>query len=189
MVRFCVEISEAQIAKVMEKAWKIYYFCCRKRKKHNCWVMEELIKVGNYYWKKVPNRDEVLEKVYAFMKALAHQNPEEASQCVIVHSMHHFQTELHRMLLSCAGEVLSENDKQSLGPDLSLAITDPELVNEDQSQPDFSSNNFYLREKEVISVKVALKKKVTPVTLNFSINKADEVYFLKLEEPSAHYYF
>lgn len=151
--------------------------------------MEELIKVGNYYWKKVPNRDEALEKVYAFMKAMAAQDPEKASQCVIVHSMHHFRTQLHRLLLSYIGEILPEEEQKDLGDDLSLAITDPELVNEDQSQPQFTYNDFYLKEKEVICLKVALKKRITPVQLNFSIYKCDEVYFLRLEAPSVHNYF
>lgn len=151
--------------------------------------MEELIKVGNYYWKKVPNRDEALEKVYAFMKALAAQDPEEASQCVIIDSMINFRSQLHRMLLAYVGEILNEEEQKELGNDLSLNVTDPELVNEDQTQPNFSNNDFYLMESEIISIRVAIKKRITPVVLNFSIYKSDEVYFLKLEAPSIHNYF
>ncbi len=143
--------------------------------------LERIIEVGDNFGKTCPNRDQVLEKVYDFARALAERNPKEAETLVITTSMDKFRWELDQLLRPYWREMADE--EPDFTRDLSLDISDPHFVKEKDSKPEFSNNDFNLSENESLSMRVAINGEVVPVYLNFSIQKYDEVYFLKLESP------
>ena len=143
---------------------------------------EYIIDVGDNFGKKSPNRDQALEKVYDFMRALAEKRPEEAEKLVITDSLIFFRTQLDQHLRPFWKEMAFEDPE--LTRDLSLEISDPHFVKEQESCPQFSQNGFELKENEQISIKVAVHGEVIPVYLNFTIKKYDEIFFLKLEAPT-----
>lgn len=144
--------------------------------------LESIIEVGDNFGKQSPNRDQVLEKVYDFMRALSEEKPEQAERLVITDSMDYFRCQLDLLLRPFWKEMTAENPE--LTRDLSLEISDPHFVKEQDSQPWFSHHDFNLVEGELVSIKVAINGEVIPVYLNFSIKKYDEIFFLKLECPS-----
>lgn len=143
--------------------------------------LERIIEVGDNFGKILPNRDQVLEKVYDFGRALSERNPNKAEQMVITVSMDEFRWELDQLLRPFWREMA--NEEPDLTRDLSLDISDPHFIKEKDSNPEFSNNDFNLSEGEFLSMRVAIKGEVIPVYLNFSIKKYDEIYFLKLESP------
>ena len=144
--------------------------------------LEYIIDVGDNFGKQVPNRDQALEKIYDFMLALSQGKPANAKKLVITDSLETFRVQLDQLLRPFWKEILAEDPE--LSRDLSLEISDPYFVKEQDSYPQFSRNDFNLIENEQISIRVAINGEVIPVHLNFTIKKYDEIYFLKLEAPS-----
>ncbi len=143
--------------------------------------LEHILVIGDNFGKQLPNRDQVLEKIYDFMRALSEKNPDEAEKLVITHSMDEFRWHLDQLLRPYWREMANENPDPA--GDLSLAISDPHFIKEKDSRPEFSNNDFNLSENEKVSIRVAIKGEVIPVYLYFSVQKFDEIFFLKLNAP------
>lgn len=148
--------------------------------------LEYIIDVGDNFGKQLPNRDQVLEKVYDFMRALSERDVAQASSLVITSSLDEFRWQLDQLLRPFWREMANENPDPS--GDLSLEISDPHFIKEKDSKPEFSYNNFNLTEDERIAIRVGIKGEVIPVYLNFTVKKHDEIFFLKLEAPSKKFW-
>ncbi len=143
---------------------------------------ESIATVSGSFGKAPPNRDEALEKVYDFLAALAEQRPGEAEQLVLTHHFRYFRWQLDLLLRPYWQEMARE--APALTRDLAIEISDPHFLDESDTQPQFSSNGFELSVGERISMRVAIRGEAVPVCVNFRVATADELYFLRLEEPS-----
>ncbi len=143
---------------------------------------ESIATVNGSLGKAPPNRDEVLEKVYDFLSALAEQKPEEAERMVLTQHFRYFRWQLDMLLRPYWKEMAQEDPE--LTRDLAIEISDPHFMNERDTQPHFSSNDFQLGINERISMRVAIRGEAVPVYVNYKVVLADELYFLRLEEPN-----
>ena len=143
---------------------------------------ESLLAVSGSFGKAPPNRDEALETVYDFLRALAEQKPEEAEALVLAQHFRYFRWQLDLLLRPYWREMASEDP--ALERDLAIEISDPYFMKEQDTQPQFGSTGFQLAENERVSMRVAICGEAVPVYVNFSVANADELYFLRLEEPS-----
>lgn len=149
------------------------------------WCMkdwESIATVSGSFGSTCPNRDEALEKVYDFLAALADQKPEDAERLVLTQHFRYFRWQLDLLLRPYWQEMARE--APDLTRDLAIEISDPHFLNESDTQPFFSSNSFQLSVGERISMCVAICGEAVPVHVNFEVAIADELYFLRLEEPS-----
>lgn len=138
-----------------------------------------MIEVSRNYWKELPDRDKVLDKIYEFMKSLSEGNTASAKQYALVSSMEKFCASLDKHLKQYAYFNLEDDELKSLSGDLSIRITDPEKMDEVQTFPEFSGSSMTVEEGEEITLRVGLNGKATGVKLHFTICEADELFFLK----------
>ncbi|MCB0739067.1 MAG: hypothetical protein KDC92_16275, partial [Bacteroidetes bacterium] len=82
------------------------------------------------YWNHFPNRDEVLEKIYAFLKNLSENKPEEAEKLVRIGSMPKFRDSLHYYLTDYYLMQTEDSEVYNLPDDFSVAVSNPENLNE-----------------------------------------------------------
>lgn len=142
---------------------------------------ESILTVNGSFGKVPPNRDEALEKVYDFLRALSEQKPDEAERMVLTNHFRYFRWQLDLLLRPYWKEMAQEEPE--LTRDLAIEISDPHFMKEQDTNPQFSSNNFQLTEYEGISMCVGIGGEAVPVYVNFTVACADELYFLRLEEP------
>lgn len=143
---------------------------------------ESILAVSGSFGKAPPNRDEALETVYDFLRAMAEQKPEEAEALVLAQHFRYFRWQLDLLLRPYWREMASEEPR--LERDLAIEISDPYFIKEQDTQPQFTSNSFQLTEQEQLSMRVAICGEAVPVYVNFSVVEADELYFLRLEDPT-----
>lgn len=139
-----------------------------------------------FYWKKLPNRDQALELVYAFLKALSTKNTLQAEKLILVKDMQFFQRALHDSLLQYLDMVIEDDDwTEYEGKNLALEIDDPAILDEDLTMPEFSGKQFDLAKDESVSIQIGLRETVTPIRLHFAVAESDELYYLKLQRITA----
>jgi hypothetical protein len=140
-----------------------------------------------FYWQKLPNRDQALEVIYGFLRALSEKNPAEAAKLVQVKDMKYFLTALHDSLLKHLEMVVEdENWEEYEGKNLSMEIDDPANLDENLTMPEFTGRHFDLGKEEGISVQLGLRSQVTPIRLHFGLSEhGDGTYFIKLQRITA----
>lgn len=132
------------------------------------------------YWKRLPTRDEVLDKIYLFIKAFADGELVRAEKLVLVSDFTKMHKDLQLALRGFAFMHMEDEDYNQLPEDLSAAITSPFDIDEFYLLPTFSGNQFEVQEQEQISVQVPFHGQPTPLKMKFIISENDRLYFLKL---------
>jgi hypothetical protein len=139
-----------------------------------------------FYWKMLPDRDEALEKIYAFIRFLHEHDPEKAAGMVMVRDMDYFQKVLHDSLMAYLHMVIEDEDwAEYENKNLALEVDDPAELDEDLMLPEFSGKHFVIDKNEKISVQVGLRGQVTPIRLHFGIQENDGLYYLRLQSITA----
>ena len=139
-----------------------------------------------FYWKKLPDRDEALELIYSFLRALSAKDPKRAEELILVKDMQYFQRALHDSLLQYLEMVIEDDDWTDYeGKNLALEIDDPAKLDEDLTMPEFSGKHFDLVKDESVSIQIGMRETVTPIRLHFALAESDELYYLKLQRITA----
>ena len=134
-----------------------------------------------HYWNSPPDRDEALRVIYRFLKAMSDKRPDEAMTYLLVKDMPYFQQVLHDTILKYLEMIVEDEEFEDFSSrNLALEITDPELLNEDDTTPEFSGRHFVLNTDETVSLYIGINGQVTPIRLHFSLINRDELYYLML---------
>jgi hypothetical protein len=139
-----------------------------------------------HFWKALPNRDEVLEVAYNFLKELSEKHPEKAASIIMVKDMEKFLASLDdsmKQFLSLAIEDVDWDDLS--GKDLSMEIDNPYTMDEDLIRPEFSGNQFVLGKNESFSLFLGLKGYITSIRVHFILVEEDELFYLRLHRLTA----
>ena len=140
----------------------------------------------NYTWDHLPNRDEALDTVYAFVKALHVGEPTLAAGFIQVKDMSYFIKALHDGMLSYLDMVIEDEEWDDFeGKNLAFEVDDPQDVNEDDSLPEFTGKEFILTEGETVSVFLSMRGRVTPIRVHFTVVPAGSGYALRLARITA----
>jgi len=135
-----------------------------------------------HYWKTLPDRDEVLELIYAFIRALHDKNPVQAESFVMVNDMAFFEKVLDDSLRAYLNMVIEDQEWDDyLEKNLAFEVEDPSVLDEVLMQPEFSGKQFVLSPNETISLQIGMREQVTPIRLHFILLEADELYFIKIQ--------
>ena len=135
-----------------------------------------------HYWKTLPDRDEVLEFIYGFIRALHEKNPDLAQSFVMVNDMEFFIKTLDNSLRSYLNMVIEDeewNDYEE--KNLAFEVEDPALLDESLTVPEFSGKQFVLNKNETVSMQVGMREQVTTIRLHFVLIESDELYYLKIQ--------
>lgn len=132
------------------------------------------------YWEKAPTRDEVLDKIFDFIKLLSEKKPEEAHKLVRVGNMAKFRDALHYYMADYAIMIFEDKEFMQLPDDFSIGISNPYEMNEEDIEPRFSGNELQLKNMETIVIRLGLFNEITPVVLQFMINLLENRYYLNL---------
>ncbi|MGZ5243455.1 MAG: hypothetical protein ACXWDO_02530 [Bacteroidia bacterium] len=139
-----------------------------------------------YFWKKNPNRDDALELVYNFLRALKRKDDKEAAKLLSVKDMSFFIKALHDSLLQYLDLVIEDEEWEEFeSKNLAYEVDDPSDLDEDLTLPQFSGKTFELAKGEELSVQVGLHGRVTPIRLHFAVAEADALYFIRLQRITA----
>ncbi|MDQ3072498.1 MAG: hypothetical protein M3Q97_04430 [Bacteroidota bacterium] len=134
-----------------------------------------------YYQPAPPNRDDALEIVYNFLKAVAEKDTVRAESFLAVADMSRFLDLLNMSFQKYLDMVVEDEQWEDFrNRDIATEVTDPHLMDEDLTLPEFSGKQFVLSPEETVSVKLALRGQITPIRLHFSVVKSEEGYHLKL---------
>lgn len=135
-----------------------------------------------HYWKTLPDRDEVLELIYAFIRALHDKNPKQAESFVMVNDMAFFQKVLDESLRAYLNMVIEDQEWDDyLERNLAFEVDDPLVLDEVLMQPEFSGRQFVLSPNETISLQIGMREQVTPIRLHFILLETDELYYIKIQ--------
>ena len=132
------------------------------------------------FWIDLPNRDEVLEKIFRFLQLLSENLPDDAEKLVNVGNMDKFRDNLHYFLADYSMMILDDQELADLPDDLSTSILDPYLMDENDIQPSFTGNEFILKPNETIDVKIGLRDNITNIKIRFMIYEMEGKYYLNL---------
>lgn len=131
-------------------------------------------------WDHLPSRDEVLDKIYNFLRLLSQDKVAEAEKLVNVGSMSKFRDTLHYHLSDYSIMVFDDEQYMKLPDDFSIHISDPDNMDENDVNPRFSGNQMILENNETITVNVGFRNEVLPVSIQFMIYSLEERYLLNL---------
>lgn len=132
------------------------------------------------FWTEKPDRDEVLDRIFDFFKLLSEEKPEEAEKLVNVGSMDKFRDTLHYYLTDYSVMVCDDDELMALPDDLSLAVTDPYQMPEEELSPTFTGNQLKLVANERIEMRIPFMKEITPYWICFQIFEHQGKYLLNL---------
>src|SRR5688500_2467578 len=92
-----------------------------------------------HYWNSPPDRDEALRVIYRFLKALSDKRPDVAVKWLFVKDMPFFQQALHDTILKYLEMIVEDEEFDDFSSrNLAQEITDPELLKEDETMPEFT---------------------------------------------------
>jgi len=138
------------------------------------------------YWKSLPDRDQVLDRMYNFLKTLAAGNIAKANSMVLVKDINQFMDALHDSLRKYLNLVIEDEQwEQYADSDLIKIIDNPYDLDEDLTQPEFSGKDYVVGVNEDVSVLLSMKGYVTSIRLHFLMVERDELFFLKLHKISS----
>ena len=159
--------------------FKILFIC-----KINIIIVENYSNVQ--YWKECPDRDEVLERIYGFIKALHSKSETLELQKVFVKDTEQFRKAINDALKHYLSHSIEDEEWEEYNAkDLSYEIDDPTHIDEDLVLPEFSGTSYTLKKDEDISVKLSLHHYITPIRLHFQLVESDELYYLRVQKLSA----
>jgi hypothetical protein len=139
-----------------------------------------------YHFHSLPDRDEVLHRIYDFLRAMGSHDVDKAARLVMVKDKQHFVRVLHDSLIQYLDLVIEDDQWEDYeGRNMAFEVDDPANLDEDLTQPQFSGTHFVLELNEAVSVQVGLKGRVTPIRLHFALVEADALYYLKLQRITA----
>ncbi len=134
-----------------------------------------------HYWKSLPDRDQVLDRMYNFLKTLAAGDIAVANSMVLVKDINQFMDALHDSLRKYLNLVIEDEQwEQYADSDLIKIIDNPYDLDEDLTQPEFSGKDYVVGVNEDVSVLLSMKGYVTSIRLHFLMVERDELFFLKL---------
>ena len=135
-----------------------------------------------FSWNSLPNRDEVMDLIFAFINSFSESSLQKATSLVYITDIELFKKVLDDAFKSWLLMLVDdkEMDEMSLN-NLIHQVSNPFEMDEDTMLPTFSNNDFILEELEVITLKLFLKSEISPVRLHFRLEKnPDGSYFLKM---------
>jgi len=132
------------------------------------------------YWDHAPTRDEVLDKIYEFLRLLSLNEPAEAEKRVRVGSMSKFRDALHYHIADYMVMVFEDTEFMGLPDDFSISISDPAEMDENHINPRFSGNLLTLENGETIDVNVGFEKEVIPISIRFMVYQMEDNFYLNL---------
>ena len=132
------------------------------------------------HWPHLPDRDQVLEKVYNFFKLLSEQKPDEAEKLVRVGNMDKFRDTLHYYLADYALMIYDDETFQKLPDDLSLVIDDPYTQEENELAPNFTGTAFVTVPNERVEIRASMNGEITPIWIQFMIYEMEGKFYLNL---------
>ena len=135
-----------------------------------------------FYWKTIPDRDDALEKIYAFIRALREKNPAKAGETVMIRDMDFFLKTLHDSLMAYLNMVIEDESwDEYQDKNLAFEVDDPSDLDENLMLPEFSGKQFVLSKNETVSMQVGMREQVTTIRLHFILLENDELYYLKIQ--------
>ena len=135
-----------------------------------------------FYWKTIPDRDDALEKIYSFIRALREKNPAKAGETVMIRDMDFFLKTLHDSLMAYLNMVIEDESwDEYQDKNLAFEVDDPADLDENLMLPEFSGKQFVLTVDETISLQVGMLGQVTPIRLHFIIQESGDLYYIKLQ--------
>jgi hypothetical protein len=137
------------------------------------------------YWRQLPNRDEVLDQVYEFLKLISQQKFSEAEKFVLTAPINKVVEVLRTNLENFAVQDLDDETLEIFGNDLVLAISDPSDMDEFYLFPEFSGNSYVVQVNEKLKIKIPVAGFATPIRACFILVENDQLYFLRLEKFSS----
>jgi hypothetical protein len=139
-----------------------------------------------FHFHSLPDRDEVLQVIYDFLRAMGKHDTVLASRLVMIKDMPYFVKVLHDSLIQYLDLVIEDDQWEDYeGRNMAFEVDDPAHLDEDLTQPQFSGKKFMLEPNETVSVQIGLKGRVTPIRLHFTLLEADALYYLKLQRITA----
>lgn len=139
-----------------------------------------------HFWKALPNRDEVLDVVYNFLKEISEKHPEKAASIIMVKDMAKFLSALDNSMKQFLSLAIEDVDWDDLSTkDLSMEIDNPFEMDEDLMRPEFSGKQFVLEKNESVSLFLGLKGYITSIRVHFLLIEEDELFYLRLHRLSA----
>ena len=131
-------------------------------------------------WTHAPTRDEALDKIFDFIQFLSQNQPDEAEKLVRVGDMAKFRDALHYRMADYAIMIFEDTEFLELPDDFSVGISDPYKMNEEDIEPRFSGNTLELIDRETVRIRLGLFNEITPVVLEFMIQKIADNFYLNL---------
>jgi hypothetical protein len=137
-------------------------------------------------WPSLPDRDQALDLIYDFLRALNKKETEKAGDLILVKDMDYFLQALHNSLIKYLQMIIEDEDWDKYQTmNLALEIDDPANLKEEETLPEFTGTHFTLAKGEDVSVQIGLRGNVTPIRIHFAVMEADELYFLRLQRITA----
>jgi hypothetical protein len=135
------------------------------------------------YWKTMPNRDMVLEKIYDFVKALSIKEKGHEFREVYIKEIDKLRVLLDDSLKKYLSLSLEDEEWSSFeNKDLSYELDNPFEMDEDLVLPEFSGKQYLLVKDETVSIKLSLRGYITSIRLHFMLAEADELFYLRLSK-------
>jgi hypothetical protein len=139
-----------------------------------------------FHFHSMPDRDEVLQVIYDFLRAMGKHDTALAGRLIMIKDMPYFVRVLHDSLIQYLDLVIEDEQWEDYeGRNMAFEVDDPAELDEDLTQPQFTGNKFMLEPNENVSIQVGLKGRVTPIRLHFALTEADALYYLKLQRITA----
>ena len=132
-------------------------------------------------WKKLPNRDEVLDRIYSFIRFISNGENEEAEKLVFLKEKDEFYQSLQKNLEDFLEREMEDDDLSLYSADRIKYISDPDQIDENLVMPVFTGNSITVEEGEQVSLFVAFAGEITPVKITFSVFKTEGIYSVKYD--------
>lgn len=133
------------------------------------------------HWDTLPNRDQVLEKVYDFFDYLSKKQIQKADALIYGEDIDNIQKKLHQKLNAFVQMELEDEEVKALGDNLALEVSNPYEIDEVLMNPEFSGKSFVTEPGETLSLRIALRGSITNVVAQFSIVPHDGQFHLQLD--------
>ncbi len=134
------------------------------------------------FWEEKPNRDQALDRVYAFIEALSEKDLTKAGQFVMLSEPAAFEEKLRKSLEQYITNWYEDDEAGGIQGDLLEHLTYPGEMDEESVQPEFEGRSFFLEDQETFSIHLSFKKKATNLQFYFTVCEQDALFFVKFQK-------
>lgn len=134
------------------------------------------------HWETLPNRDQVLEKVYDFFDYLSKKETKKASALLLNDDFEEIQKRIHDHLLDFAKMNLEDEEFNELPHNLAMEVNNPYEVDETLLNPEFSGRSFITEANESMTLNLAMRGMITQISVRFRIVPQNGMFYLQLEQ-------